>query len=215
VRAAASHRDIFLTFNEDALMMEEAALSPLKEWETFYVIVGSSAGALTGLQFVVMALIADAPKPSSMKEVRAFGSPTLFHFCTTLLVSAIMSAPWHGISGASVALIISGAAGLAYAIGTSAAAIKVTRHARTRTRYEPDREDWAWYIVVPLVAYTVLTAAASVLAWHPAPSLFVIAATSLLLLFIGIRNSWDTVTYIAIKHRRELTENNDKGQKNA
>jgi hypothetical protein len=182
-------------------MMEEAALSPLKEWETFYVIVGSSAGALTGLQFVVMALIADAPTPSSMKEVRAFGSPTVFHFCTTLLISAIMSVPWHGISGASVTLIISGVAGLAYSIGTSAAAVKVARHARG---YDPDAEDWAWYIAVPLVAYTVLTGAASVLAWHPAPSLFVIAATSLLLLLIGIRNSWDTVTYIAIKHRRRV-----------
>ena len=29
------------------------------EWESFYVIVGSSAAALTGLQFVVVALSAD------------------------------------------------------------------------------------------------------------------------------------------------------------
>ena len=33
-------------------------LPPLTEWETFYVIVGSSAAALTGLQFVVIALLA-------------------------------------------------------------------------------------------------------------------------------------------------------------
>jgi hypothetical protein len=30
-------------------------------WENFYVIVGSSAGALIGLQFVVMTLIATRP----------------------------------------------------------------------------------------------------------------------------------------------------------
>ena len=29
------------------------------EWESFYVIIGSSAAALTGLQFVVVALSAD------------------------------------------------------------------------------------------------------------------------------------------------------------
>jgi len=29
-------------------------MEALKEWESFYVIVGSSAGALIGLQFVVM-----------------------------------------------------------------------------------------------------------------------------------------------------------------
>jgi hypothetical protein len=31
----------------------------LAEWESFYVIVGSSSAALTGLQFVVIALVAD------------------------------------------------------------------------------------------------------------------------------------------------------------
>ena len=33
---------------------------PLNDWETFYVIVGSSAAALTGLMFVVIALIKDS-----------------------------------------------------------------------------------------------------------------------------------------------------------
>ena len=34
----------------------------LTEWENFYVIVGSSAGALIGLQFVVITLIAERPR---------------------------------------------------------------------------------------------------------------------------------------------------------
>src|SRR3982750_2491065 len=32
-----------------------------EEWESFYVIVGAAAGALIGLQFVVMTLMADRP----------------------------------------------------------------------------------------------------------------------------------------------------------
>ena len=36
-------------------------MTALSGWENFYVIVGSSAGALIGLQFVVMTLIADMP----------------------------------------------------------------------------------------------------------------------------------------------------------
>jgi len=36
-------------------------MTALDGWENFYVIVGSSAGALIGLQFVVLALIAEAP----------------------------------------------------------------------------------------------------------------------------------------------------------
>jgi len=33
-------------------------MSEFTEWESFYVIVGSAAGALIGLQFVVMTLVA-------------------------------------------------------------------------------------------------------------------------------------------------------------
>ena len=36
----------------------------LAAWESYYVIVGTSAAALTGLQFVVMALVADTPLSS-------------------------------------------------------------------------------------------------------------------------------------------------------
>ncbi len=70
---------------------------PLAPWESFYVIVGSSAGALTGLQFVVIALIAEAEAAASMLEVRAFGTPTVVHFCAVLFISAVLSAPWHAL----------------------------------------------------------------------------------------------------------------------
>ena len=44
------------------ILDEVAALAP-QEWESFYVIVGSTAGALTGLQFVVLTLISEAGVP--------------------------------------------------------------------------------------------------------------------------------------------------------
>ena len=77
--------------SEDVVIVEEA-VSPLARWENFYVIVGSSAGALTGLQFVVIALVAEAEAAASLLEIRAFGSPTVVHFCFALLISAIVSA---------------------------------------------------------------------------------------------------------------------------
>jgi hypothetical protein len=75
--------------------MEEVVrtLSALSEWESFYVIVGSSGAALTGLQFVVMALIAESRRPSTGREISAFGTPTVIHFCAVLLVSAIVVHP--------------------------------------------------------------------------------------------------------------------------
>ena len=78
--------------------MHEAVTSPLIPWENFYVIIGSSAAALTGLQFVVIALVADSRKKSTISEVDAFGTPTVVHFSAVLLVSAILSAPWWALS---------------------------------------------------------------------------------------------------------------------
>ena len=78
--------------------------------------------------------------------------------------------------------------------------IIVLRRARRRQGdYQPVLEDWLWHIVFPLVSYTALVVAALLLPIHPAPALFVIAAGTLLLLFIGIHNAWDDVIYIAIE----------------
>ena len=84
----------------------------------------------------------------------------------------------------------------------------VVRRARHQTDYQPVLEDWLWHTVFPLVSYTALVVAAMVLPGNPAPALFVIGAVTVLLLFIGIHNSWDTVTYIAI----DLSQPENKSQ---
>jgi len=71
-------------------------VTPIAAWQNFYVIVGSSAAALTGLQFVVMALVADLPGPGSVRSIDAFATPTMVHFGGVLVLSAILSAPWSG-----------------------------------------------------------------------------------------------------------------------
>ena len=45
-------------------------MTALGGWESLYVIVGSSAGALIGLQFVVMALVSDVLPGWSWYPVR-------------------------------------------------------------------------------------------------------------------------------------------------
>jgi hypothetical protein len=42
------------------------------------------------------------------------------------------------------------------------------------------------------------------------PALFVIGATALLLLFIGIHNAWDTVTYVAVERWQAPKDGGDK-----
>ena len=180
--------------------MQEAAHLPLTQWENFYVIVGSSAGALTGLQFVVMTLLSESSAASGMVGVRAFGTPTVVHFCAVLLISAIISSPWPTLASAGFALGITGFFGLLYSSS-------IIKHARQSDLYKPDFEDWIWYAALPIAAYALLLTGAALLHWHTLPALFLIAATSLMLLFIGIHNSWDSVTYIAVSRpKNEKTD---------
>ena len=78
--------------------------------------------------------------------------------------------------------------------------------ARHRLSYQPVLSDWVWYTVLPLLSYAALVVAAIVLPNQPVPALFVIAAVTMLLLFIGIRNAWDVVTYTAFE-RSEPQDN--------
>ena len=83
-------------------------------WENFYVIVGSSGAALTGLQFVVIVLMADSSMPRSSQAVDAFGTPNVVHFCTVLLLSAILSAPFHSLVSVAVMIGAVGLSGMVY-----------------------------------------------------------------------------------------------------
>ena len=164
----------------------------LAAWESFYVIVGSSGAALTGLQFVVIALVSEARQKSSLDQINAFATPTIVHFCAVLYMAAVLSAPWPGLKGPQMALGVAGLVGVIYAIITM-------RRARRQTGYKLVLEDWIWHTFLTFLSYAALLVAGVELVSHTETSLFAIGATSVLLLFIGIHNAWDTVTYIAVE----------------
>jgi hypothetical protein len=180
----------------------EHATSPIAAWESFYVIVGSSAAALTGLQFVVIVLGAEVGALGGAPATRAFATPTIVHFCAVLLVSAILSAPWPSLSSAAVVLGVGGLLGVLYGM-------RVVTHARRQSVYAPVFEDWLFHGVLPVLAYATLLAAAVVLPGHAAAALFGIAASTILLLLVGIHNAWDAVTYMAFTRTRGPEGKND------
>jgi hypothetical protein len=79
-----------------------------------------------------------------------------------------------------------------------------------KAAYKADADDWIWYGILPLTAYAALGTAAVLLRSHPILSLVAIAATALILLFIGIHNAWDAVTYVAVHHIRGMEKSEDK-----
>ena len=164
--------------------------NPLAAWESFYVIVGSSGAALTGLQFVVIALTTEVRRRRSTAQFDAFGTPTIVHFCVALLISAILSSPWRELANAALAIGLTGVFGLVYTT-------LVVRRVRRQTVYALVFEDWLFHTALPFLSYATLLSAALTLVHHTDDALFGIASASILLLFIGIHNAWDSVTYIA------------------
>jgi hypothetical protein len=163
-------------------------VSSLAAWSSFYTIIGSSAGALTGLMFVVISLTASRPRQTSGDGIAAYGTPNVVHFCAALAIAAALSAPWPALWAASIVLGIAGLGGVAYVV-------VVMRRVR-RGGYRPVLEDWLTHVLLPLIAYVAVAASSLLLPAQPEPVLFVVGAGLLLLLFIGIHNAWDTVTYM-------------------
>src|SRR3954468_5293598 len=125
-------------------------MSPLHGWENFYVIVGSSAGALIGLQFVVITLIAGRPVDRGAAQAGdAFSTPTVAHFGVVLLLSAVGSAPWDGIDTVAGLWGFVGVSGVVYVV-------VVARRLRSQTAYQAVFEDWLFHVLLPFAAYAML-----------------------------------------------------------
>ena len=174
-------------------------MSELAEWNSFYVITGSAAGALIGLQFVVMGLIANRPQIRAPEAGAAFATPSVVHFGVVLLLSAVASAPWHAISAVTMFWGLVGLGGIVYAV-------VVTRRMRRQNFYQPVFEDWLFHVLLPFAAYAMLAGSAYVTDVHARLALFVVGGATLLLLFVGIHNAWDAVTYHVFSRAGEQPE---------
>ncbi len=180
--------------------MDEALHELLERWTNFYLITGTAAAALTGLQFVVQTLLTSDTRRLAVSGdpeggIAAFGTPTVVHFTLALILSALLCAPWPGEGSLRATLGVLGAGALAYSA-------VVLRRARRQRGYVPVAEDWVWHVLLPGAAYAAVLLTAVLLGRGATGLLFAVAGATLLLLCVGIHNAWDTVTYLTISVAR-------------
>ena len=168
------------------------SLPPLERWDNFYVIVGSSAAGLTGLSFVVIALLSDA-KLVRMSGLRAFITPIVLHFGAALWISALLCIPGHTAVSLAACVTVSGVVLSAYGAATT------YRMYSNRKMYRPVFEDWVWNGTLPLLCYLALVAAGVLALRQAGPALYVIGCVALTLLFIGIHNAWGLAVWITVE----------------
>ena len=191
-------------------MIQGPELPLLSHWQNFYMIMGTAAATLTGLMFVATTIIAgiDTHVPTANAGVAAFNTPTVVHFCAVLLLAGILSAPWQTFSSLRLLLGLLGLGMVFYSI----IVLRRMRRMRRMPHYQSTLEDWLWYMVLPLIAYISLIAAAMMLSANPAPALYIVSAAMMMLLFIGIRNAWDNMTYLAVERAHSENKSTERRQ---
>jgi len=174
--------------------MQGSALPFLGSWQNFYMITGTAAATLTGLMFVAMTLVVGMETRESTLNagIAIYNSPTVLHFCMVLLLAGILSAPWPAFSSIGVALSLVG-------LGVVVYLLNILRQMRQAPLGQTALKDWLWYMIFPSIAYVALIGSAITLPANPALALYLVSTVMIALLFIGIHNAWDLVTFLAVK----------------
>jgi hypothetical protein len=169
-----------------------AWLQEIHAWHEFYLLMGTSVAALTGLMFVVVSIGPEVIIGRPMGGVRAFVTPTVVYFSTVLVVSAVMMMPRVGPVVLGVLLLLGGAGGLAYIcwIGT---------YKQWRDSDELGWDDLVCYVALPILGYVLMLAAGVGMWMRSAFGAFTLSAAMILLAVVGIRNAWDLVLWFAQK----------------
>jgi hypothetical protein len=100
----------------------------------------------------------------------------------------MLLAPWHSITPISIIWGTVGVIGFVYQC-------VVLRRMRKQAAYKPGFEDWLFYVVLPFGAYLLLALSAFAAPTHEREAVFGVGAATALMLFAGIHNSWDSISY--------------------
>jgi hypothetical protein len=160
-------------------------------WENYYLMVGSSAGALIGLMFVVVTLTAGRDRSEVERGKHLYTSPIVWHLAIILTLSGAAAIP--AMTPRFFAVAAGGLAILGIAIGVRSA-IGIARNPGDP---QSPAFDAFWYGIAPAITYVGLAVGAfGVLRGGPWGTTAV-AADLMVLLLVSIHAEWDLVTYLA------------------
>src|SRR6266404_4759700 len=175
---------ITMTFNRQRIILIERRGKMFHGWENFFYLIGSAAGALIGIMFLVITLTAGHEPRRVSRGAPVYVTPIVFHFAVVLVVSGLSEVP--GLTQPAVAVLLgaSAIAGLAYSAATT---IRLCRKGWEDPI--PGWSDKCFYGFLPTTIYLALLGAAGAVWVAERRAAFVVAAIMLGLLLLGIRNA--------------------------
>lgn len=164
---------------------------PLAAWRDFYVMIGTASGVIVGATFIVATLASGLKE--RMLGLRGFITPTAVHLGSVLVGSAVLCVPSLTPLSLIALLGAGGFAGAVYAVVVAARIWPMNL----------DRSDRAFYAILPILAYGAMAIAAAMACSKGLPVLETLAASLVLLLIVGMRNSWDMATFMITRDGSE------------
>jgi hypothetical protein len=160
-------------------------------WENFFYLIGSAAGTLIGIMFVVITLTAGHEPRRISRGAPVYVTPIVFHFAVVLVVSALSEVPAQQPRTVSVILLVFALAGLVYSVATT---IRLCARGWEEPVHWSDKCFYGFLATIIYVALAVIAGAVWIVERKAVPG---IAAIVLALLLLGIRNAWDLATTLA------------------
>jgi hypothetical protein len=163
-------------------------------WDAFYTLLGTTAGALISLLFVVMTLSGGRERPDASRGIKVFLTPVVFHFAVVIAVSATALAP--GLPPVLVELALA-----ACAVTGFGNMLLVGLQFGGKDFQSAHWTDFWCYAAAPALTYLALGGCACALRIRPDMAVEALGLVLVIHMLMSIRNAWDLVTWLAPRAR--------------
>lgn len=173
-------------------------MNALTRWQPFYSLTGTAAATLLGLVFVGTSLGATILPAGALGYpavvLNTLVTPIVLRYTTVILLGAIMTIPSLSAYGVAAICLIASANGLADAL---------TAGSRLRTDLALEQlpgDGTLWHATLPAVADLLLLASGAGVGLSHPRGLDGLAAATLMLLGVSIRNTWHLTAWVMNRH---------------
>ncbi len=165
----------------------------LRDWHDFYLLIGTASATLVGLMFVAASIGASLFTMDKQTAMSAFIGATVVHFSSVLFICIMAAIPAHTFATLGGLIAAGGLAGLIYS-GRIWVQIFIRRAFATI-----DVMDRLFYGVIPVLGYLLVTFAGGALLMRSRLSPEALAVAVIVLLFAGIHNAWDMMSWMVLR----------------
>jgi len=172
--------------------MPDTLSQALRDWQTFYFLIGGAAAGLVGLTFVAITVGFGSITKQDISGLRTFVNPSLIHFIYVLVTASVLVMPTVARMQLGILLVLTGLVSVGRALST------LSFMWQQYQRHVVDMHDWAWYFLAPVASYLIYMGTGTGLLLGSVEGVRVLAWGCILLLVPCLRNTSAMVLWLMV-----------------